>query len=365
MRILQVIDSLQMGGAETLLRDLALRWKTGGLDFDIAVLTRTQSPLEEQLAAAGVRVRVSEAEKIYSWRQVFALAKLIPGYDLVHVHLFPAQFWVVLAAKLAGVRLPLVTTEHSTSNSRRTKRGFHAIDRWMYAQYRKLICVSDAAARVMQEWAPGTKGRLLVIPNGVDLPSFHQGEVASKREIVGDEVPVVASVGRFEPAKNHTCLLQAMARLPYAHLVLIGDGPLRPEAEQLAHTLGISDRVHFLGRRTDVPRLLRMADVYVQPSRFEGFGLAALEAMAAGVPVVASAVPGLASLVAGAGALVPPGNAQRLAAEMDSLLRSPERRAQLAAAGARRAETFSIDRTAQEYVSLYRQVLGYDGTASA
>lgn len=360
MRILQVIDSLQLGGAETLLRDIAVRWKTGGLDFDIAVLKRTDSHLEQELAAAGVQVKVSDAPGIYSWRQVSALARLLPGYDLVHVHLFPAQLWVALAAKVSRNKAPLVTTEHSTYNTRRAKRSFRAMDRWMYAQYRRLVCVSEATAEAMKEWTPGSRDKLTVIPNGVEVSRYRKSAAASKREIVGDDVPVVASVGRFEPAKNHTCLLQAMARLPYAHLVLIGEGPLRAEAEQLAQTLGIAQRVHFLGRRTDVRNLLRMADVYVQPSRFEGFGLAALEAMAAGVPVVASAVPGLASLVAGAGALFPSGNPRRLAEEMDSLLRSPERRAQLAAAGARRADGFSIDRTAQEYVSLYREVLGYD-----
>jgi glycosyltransferase involved in cell wall biosynthesis len=223
-----------------------------------------------------------------------------------------------------------------------------------------MVCISEATAQVMREWAPATRDRLLVIPNGVDLARFRDSQAASKREIVGLDAPVIANVGRFEPQKNHTCLLQAMTRVPDAHLVLIGDGPLRPEAEHLARTLGISERVHFLGRRPDVPQLLRMSDVYVQPSRFEGFGLAALEAMAAGVPVVASSVPGLASVVAGAGVLFPSGNERRLAAEMDSLLRSPERRAQLSASGSRRAETFSIERTAGEYVSLYREVLGYD-----
>jgi len=365
MRILQVIDSLQVGGAEVLLRDLSLRWKARGLAIDIAILRETGSPLEKELAAAGVRIKVSEGGAIYSWRQVPALAKLLSGYDLIHVHLFPAQLWVALAARMGGVRTPLVTTEHSTFNSRRNKPIFRVMDRWMYRQYRRLVCVSEAAAQAMHSWAPGTRARLRVIPNGVDLARFRQGEAADKRAVVGDEVPVVASVGRFERAKNHACLLHAMTAVADAHLVLIGDGPLRPEAEQLAGTLGLTGRVHFLGRRTDVPQLLRMSDVYVQPSRYEAFGLAALEAMAAGVPVIASTVPGLAAVVAGAGVLFPAGDSKRLAAEMDSLLRSPERRAQLADAGARRAESYSIERTAEEYVSLYREVLDNERQAEA
>lgn len=357
MRILQVIDSLQLGGAEILLRDLALRWRSAGLDFDIAILQEIGSPLERELASAGVRLRLSDGGGIYSWRHVPRLAKLLPGYDLIHVHLFPAQLWVALAAKLARPGAVLVTTEHSTINSRRTKRGFRTMDRWMYGQYRRITCISEASADAMRQWAPATRSRLHVVHNGVDLARFRDSAAAEKREIVGTDAPLIANVGRFEPPKNHACLLRAMTRVPDAHLVLIGDGPLRPDAERLARGLGISDRVHFLGRRPDVPRLLRMCDLYAQPSNSEGFGLAALEAMAAGVPVVASTVPGLASVVAGAGVLVPSGDDRRLGEEIASLLRCPERRAQLSAAGARRADTYTIERTAQEYVALYRDLL--------
>ncbi|MBZ5647585.1 MAG: glycosyltransferase [Acidobacteriia bacterium] len=360
MRILQVIDSLQLGGAEVLLRDLALRWQKSGLEVDIAVLRTTGSPLEQELSQAGIRVFPTGGGEIYSLSQVRALAKLLPGYDLIQVHLFPAQLWVAMAAKLARTKAPLVTTEHSTLNSRRQKRSFHAVDRWMFRQYRKVICISEATANVLREWVPETARNLQVIPNGVDAARFREATPACKKDVVGCDAPVVVNVGRFEPQKNHTCLLRAMMRVPDAHLVLIGEGPLRPEAEDLARKLGIAERVHFLGRRADVPQLLKMADLYVQPSRFEGFGLAALEAMAAGIPVVASTVPGLASVVAGAGVLVPAGNEKRLAAEINSILRSPERREQLCRAGGRRAQEFTIERTADLYASAYRAVLGYD-----
>ena len=358
MRILLVIDTLQFGGAEILLRDLALRYLAQGIEVEIAVLQGLDSPLERQLAAAGVPVRVSDAGSLYSWRQVPALAKLLPGYDLIHVHLFPAQLWVAMAARLARLRTPLITTEHNTLNERRFKRSFQPVDRWMYRQYRMIACISEATAEAMREWAPGTRGRLRVISNGVDVGRFRSAEAANKLDVLGTEAPVIANVGRFEPQKFHSCLLRAMTRVPDAHLMLVGEGPLRAESEELARTLGIAGRVHFLGRRPDVPQLLRMSDVYTQPSRFEGFGLTALEAMAAGVPVVASTVPGLASVVGNAGVLVPPGNERRLAEELNSVLRTPERRAQLSASGLRRADELTIDHTAREYVALYRDVLG-------
>lgn len=357
MRILQVIDTLQLGGAEVLLRDLALRWKQGSLEVDIAILSSTGSPLEQELSRAGVRVIPTGGGEIYSFSQVRALARLLPGYDLIQVHLFPAQLWVAMAAKLARTRAPLVTTEHSTLNQRRQKRRYYVLDRWMFRQYRKVICISEATAIALREWLPETASHIQVVPNGVDALRFREAQPARKQDIVGCDAPVVINVGRFEPVKDHASLLRAMSCVPQAHLVLIGEGPLRPEAEALAHNLGIAQRVHFLGRRADVPQLLKMGDLYVQPSRFEGFGLAALEAMAAGLPVVATTVPGLASVVAGAGVLVPSGNEKRLAAEINSILGSPERRAQLSAAGSRRAGEYTLERTASEYAAVYQSLL--------
>ena len=356
MRILQIIDSLQLGGAEVLLRDLALQWKHEGLEVDVAVLRETGSTLESDLIGSGVRVIPTHAGGVYSLRQIRALARLLPDYDLVHVHLFPAQIWAAMAAKLASVRAPLVTTEHSTLNARRHKRRYQALDRWMFQQYHTVICISQATAEIMREWVPDIAGKLQVIANGVRIQRFREAAPASKKQVLGCEAPVIASIGRFEPQKNHAGLLRAMHRVPDVHLVLIGEGELRPEAERLAEQLGIRERVHFLGRRSDVPELLRMADLYVQFSNFEGFGLAVLEAMAAGVPVVATNVPGLASVVEDAGVLVPAGDESALAAEIEAVLRSPERHARLAAGAAQRAADFSVERTASEYAALYRSL---------
>jgi len=365
MRILQVIDSLQLGGAEILLRDLALHWNRSELEIEIAVLCETNSPLEKELSQAGIRVIATGGGGIYSPHQVRAIAKLLPGYDLIQVHLFPAQLWVAMAAQLARSTVPLITTEHSTFNSRRQKRRYYPIDRWMFQQYRKVICISEAAAAAMRDWVPDTAHCLQVIPNGVDVARFRDAAAAAKRDIIGTDAPTVVSVGRFEIVKDHACLVRAMQKVGKAHLVLAGDGPMREETEQLARSLGLADRVHFLGRRIDVPQILKMSDVFVQSSRFEGFGLAALEAMAAGIPVVASNVPGLASVVSGAGVLFPVGNERRLASEINSILQSPERHMQLSASGLRRSEEFTIERTAAEYEAVYDSVLASVGAVRA
>jgi len=163
-------------------------------------------------------------------------------------------------------------------------------------------------------------------------------------------------VGRFDPQKDQGTLIRALGRLDGAHLVLVGEGATRPEAERLAARLGLAERTHFLGEREDVEGLLKLADIYVQSSNWEGFCMAALEAMASGVPVVASRVPGLTDVVDPAAVLFEPGDEEELARHLDALLRDPARRAELAGRGRARADEFRIERTLDRHESLYRQI---------
>ena len=125
----------------------------------------------------------------------------------------------------------------------------------------------------------------------------------------------------------------------------------------MVRDLGIADRVHFLGRRSDVPELLKMADIYVHPPAFEGFGIAAAEAMAAGKPIVATNVPGLAQVLGDAAVLVPPSDPEALATQISALMKSNERQNELSRRALERARIFSIDDTVSAYIDLYRSVV--------
>jgi glycosyltransferase involved in cell wall biosynthesis len=151
-------------------------------------------------------------------------------------------------------------------------------------------------------------------------------------------------------------LIRAFARVAAAHLILVGDGPLRPEIESLVKNIGIKDRVHFLGKRSDVPQIIKMADVYVQSSQWEGFGIAALEAMAGGLPVVASRVPGLSEVVGDAGLLFKPGDSFELASMLNRLLNDDICRKKIMEKCVSRAQLFGIENTVEGYVSIYYQI---------
>jgi glycosyltransferase involved in cell wall biosynthesis len=322
---------------------------------DVLALLQRPSPLERSLLDQGIRLRYTGVESLYSPRQIASLSRLIRGYDIVHVHLFPAQLWAVLAALWLQPHIPLVTTEHNTWNARR-RWWLQPIDRWMYPHYERIACISDATAKSLTQWCPGIAESITVVPNGIPLDRFENARPAMLPDVPSDVVRLIF-VGRFEAQKDHATLLRALSKVPHAHLLLVGDGPLRVQMEQMAQSLGIESRITFLGWRSDIAEVLKASDIYVHSSHSEGFGIAACEAMAAGLPVVASNVPGLAQLVEGAGILFPPGDDSTLACKLNGLIQSSEQQGTLRLASIQRARQFSIENTVDGYISMYESVL--------
>ncbi len=355
MRVLQVIDSLGMGGAEALLRDMVPLFRTKDIECDIAVLRQSPNSLESLVQAAGVAIHGTGIENLYSPRQIFPLAKLMQKYDIIHVHLFPAQLWAALASMYLKPSVPMVTTEHSPWNRRR-RWWLRPLDTWIYSRYQRIACISATTEEELVHWCPETAMKTTLIPNGIPVETY---ETAPPTELpcVPHDVPRLIFVGRFEAPKDHPTILRALAAVHNAHLVFVGDGPLRSPIEDMSRSLGVADRVTFLGWRNDIPGLLRASDIYIHSTSFDGFGIAACEAMAAGLPVLASNVPGLAQVVEGVGILFPAGDDKALANELMALIASPERQRQMRSAGHRRAREFSIERTLGSCIAMYRSVL--------
>jgi glycosyltransferase involved in cell wall biosynthesis len=356
MRVLHVIDSLNRGGAEVMLTAMAPRFRARGVTCEVAALLRRPSPLEHSLVDQQIRLQYTGVHRLYSPRQIAVLANVIDGYDIVHVHLFPAQLWTVLAAAWSRPHIPLVTTEHNTWNARR-RWWFRPLDRWMYPHYERIACISDATAESLTRWCPSVSEKITVIPNGIPLDKFENAQPATLADVPRDLTRLVF-VGRFEAQKDHPTLLRALAAVPAARLLLVGDGPLRHQLEQMAQSLGIKNRVSFLGWRSDVAAVLKASDIYVHSTHSEGFGIAACEAMAAGLPVVASDVPGLAQLVAGVGLLFPDADDKALARHLITLMKSPAQRREMSRTGVQRARQFSVENTVDRCIQMYESVLG-------
>jgi glycosyltransferase involved in cell wall biosynthesis len=358
MRILTVIDSLNLAGAEALIKDTVPRIISRGVDVTLAVLKEIpDSPFEREMRDKGIPFLPTAPGGIYSPAHVFSLARHIKKFDLVHVRLFPALLWVPLARRLSGERVPLVMSADTTAHNREKLPFDKEFEHWMHSQYAVLAAASDGIAEYLKAQVPKCSDRVRVVWNGINIQRFENAQSADRSALFDNQDPILIYTARFHEQKDHSTLLCALAATNRGNLLLVGDGPLRDAAEALATTLNVTRRVRFLGQRPDVPELLKASDIYVHAPLFEGFGIAVIEAMAAGLPVIASDVPGLAQVVADNGVLVPPQDASALAAAIQRLLDSPEQRRQFAQKSVRRAADFDIQKTADGYVAIYEEVL--------
>jgi glycosyltransferase involved in cell wall biosynthesis len=362
IRLLLVVDSLEVGGAERQVVDLAVALRRKG--YRVVVACSIAGDLSAALEEAGIPIRPllrrlvkRRLSPAYAWR----LRRLLLGserFDLVHAHIYASAIAAAIAT--SGTGIPLVITEH-TEASWQTWRARWA-SRWVYRRAERMIAVSTPIRRRLIERDGVHPDLITIVPNAV----VSAPEARSEEPPTGlRERPLVGVVARLQPEKGVANFLKAAVRVapqfPEAHFVIAGDGPLRQELVALAEDLGLRDRVHFLGFRSDASALMGSLDVLVVPSLTEGSPLVTLEAMAAGVPVVASAVGGIPDQVRHGkeGLLVPPGDTGAMGDAIVALLRDPARARSLGEAGRRRATSeFSHAVMVRRIEDVYRDILG-------
>jgi len=358
VRLLYLIDSLAGGGAESVLANLLHYLAEHEPQVECHVATLYPTP-EKSLAGKNFPVHCLDLPSKYAGSGAARLVRFLRAehFDLVHVHLFPANYFAAWAS-LRVTDVPWIYTEHSMWNRRRRFLALRALERIIYSRFERIVAVSESVARSLIQWLPSVGPKVRVIPNGVLLPPGYPNRLPGS---VGDRATILF-VGRLEYVKGVDVLLRALAALPPSvTLWLAGAGAQRAQLEQLADTLGISDRVKFLGFRTDVQQLMIEADCLVLPSRWEGLPMVVLEAMAGGTPVVASAVGGIPEVIEDGvtGWLVPPEDPASLAQALITALGDSDRRRRICdAARARVAASYSIDVMAQRTLALYAEVLG-------
>ncbi len=283
------------------------------------------------------------------------------GADLAHLHTGRATWLGGLAARLVGI--PALTTRRMDREVRRGLRT-RLVHRVLT---RRTVAISPAVrACLVRGGVP--EERLRTIWSAVDparlAPARAAAQVRAELGVAAGHLLVLA-LGALVPRKGFDVLLAALARIPDApwELAIAGEGPLRETLLAQAQALEIAPRVRLLGRRGDVGDLLGAADLVAMPSRREGLGVAALEALAAGRPLVASAVGGLGEVVVEgrSGLLVPPGDVPALAGALRRALEDRALRERLATGGpARIGEGFLATQMVAAYRRLYEEILAED-----
>lgn len=354
MKILQVINRCSVAnGAAMVIQSMVPTLIASGHQVDILGLVDVTPSCADRFVemGCGYRVLMNEGKSLYSPSLLCKLARVMKDYDVVHAHLFPSFYWVALVKVFCGYKGKLVFTEHSTQNNRQ-KTIFRLIERFIYRRYDNIVAISDAVALNLNAHLKRDYG-VTVINNGIDIVSFELQEPASRQELgVPTDAVMLTQVARFGPEKDQMTVLRVLKDLPQSyHAVFVGGGSLLERHREAAAELGISDRVHFLGIRRDVAAILKASDIVVMSSHFEGFGLTAVEGMAAGKPVVASDVPGLREVVKGAGILF---NDEKSLAESVVALSTDNILYEETVEKCReRALEYSAEKMADKYLSVY------------
>jgi glycosyltransferase involved in cell wall biosynthesis len=277
--------------------------------------------------------------------------------DVFHAHLtWPLACKFGLAGAIMA-RVPAVVATVQLYVEFPLDASIFVQQRLIVAGVGRYIAVSHEVARRLIHKLRWPARKIQVIHNCVPAIS---PECATHNPIDRAGRPVVLTVARLDEQKGHHYLLDAAAQVPEAQFVLAGDGPLRASLEAQARSLGVEERVKFLGYRNDIADLLADCDVFVLPSLYEGLPLSILEAMSAGKPVIATHIGGTdEAVIAGeTGLLVPPANPTALAAAIRAVLTDRPLAQRLASAGRARVEQeFSAAKMVQQVISVYDELL--------
>lgn len=365
-RLLWLIDSLNVGGAEALVVPFATGLDRRRWDLSIVALTTINgNPVESQLRALGFPVTNLGARNLRDLGAFRRLLHCARRSDLIHAHLTYAAIWGSLASRLTGV--PVVASLHVAPpraggrDEARDRLMRVALHQWS----KRTICVSDALRRQVVERGGLDAEETAVIHNGIEIGRFDADRVECRARLnrefaIPDAVPLAVTVAVLRPGKGIDVLIEAARSLPETYFLIIGDGPMKEEWMAQARAAGVATQFRWAGYQSDVASLLPGCDLLVHPSLEDAFPTVLLEAMAASLPVVATNVGGIPEIVQNGvtGTLVPPGDAAALASAISPLLWNDMAREEIGRLARERAETeFSTGAWIERLENVYDEVL--------
>lgn len=363
LRVLFLIDKItNSGGAERFTLGLATHLPQERFELWLCSTRMAEPQAVETLRAAGVHhVQLGRRNKHDAYRLLRLLAlHRRHRFDVLHAHMFGSNLWGSLIATVCRIPV-MIAHEHTWSYEGEPLR------RWLDGRVigrlaTRFIAVSarDAERMVTVEHVPEDK--VLMIPSAY-VPRGH-ADIDVRAELgLNGSGALLAAVAVLRPQKALTVLLDAMPEVlrhhPETHLVIAGDGPCRERLVARTRELGLEERVHFLGLRTDVESILRSVELAVISSDYEGTPLVAYECFANRTPLVATAVGGVTSMIADGvtGRLVPPRSPAALARAIIDLLDDPDQRRRIAANAAASPLNVGIEEIADRFSRLYEELV--------
>ncbi len=363
INVLQLVEGLSYGGAEDKLVELINHMDESRFNTVMCSLGLGDD-IREKVEKSGINLVMMPRKSRLDIGLLRRLVKLMKEkeIDVVMTTLFYADVIGAIAGRLAGVKA-VFSWETISAPEWLIKRRL-----WPYQfamRYcTKVVSVSQATAKFLVEKRGVPEDKVMVIPYGVNHREYMLGDGAEVRKSLGlngDDF-VIGMVARLHPQKGHQYLFEAakpiVDKYPHVKFLLVGEGEIRAELEEVVKKMGLTSNVTFLGHRTDVSELLKAFDVFTLPSLFEGLPNVVLEAMSAGRAVVASSVDGTVEAVMDeeTGLLVPPGDTEKLRDAYLKLIENRDRTKEMGLKGRKRIEdVFSLDKQVEAFQSLYEE----------
>ena len=354
MRILQVIPYFCFGGAETMCENLTYALIRMDHQVTVVSLYHDRTPIARRMEDAGVKILYLDKKLGLDLSMIPKLMKILRQEkpDVVHTHLDVIKY-AVAAAKLSGIRR-CVHTVHNVAHEEAEGR----LQKLINTVYFRLgwsvpVALSPKVRDTIVTFYGMKQEKVPMIYNGVDL-----GKCCPKTQYGLEKPANLLHIGRFNEQKNHKGLLEAFAQVlkthPDCRLNLIGDGELLEEVKGYVQTLGIQEKVEFLGNQSNIYPFLQQSDIFLLPSKFEGMPMTIIEAMGTGLPIVASAVGGVPDMLEDnvSGMLVSC-DPEQTAQAVRQLLDKNDLREKLGTNALAESEKFSAEHMASCYCNVY------------
>lgn len=343
-KILYIISSKGFSGAERVLLDLVSNIDKDKFDITIVCILKNEK-LKEKFLDAGFSV-------IFLKKNIYSLYSFIASnnFDIIHTHLFGADVFGGITAKLAGVK-SIISTEHNINiDEGKVKHFVKGIV--LRKCFTKIIAVSNSVYLYVHNEYKIDEDKIVKIYNGIDLSKF------SKTNIFCSDTINIGAIGRLTKQKGYDVLIRSLPYLNFNfNLSIAGDGDEKNNLLNLAKELKVDDKINFLGFVDNIDSFLENIDIVVIPSLWEGFGLVAVEALAAGKLVVASRIDGLIDIIKdNNGVLLNPGDYKDLADKLNYIVSNKEQYIEIANNGYNSSKNFDIKNTVNMYEQIYANI---------
>ena len=368
-KVLHIVEDLEIGGLERVIASIVMGLDRTRYEVEVWCLVRG-GEIAEELVEKGIGVKILGMNSYHNPLQIVALSRLIKKsrIDIIHTHGYFGSTFGRLAAIL--VKTPTIIAHVHTTYYGFKKRNL-LVEKFLSLFTDKIVCVSRAVNRFVEEVEGISEKKTCLIYNGVGKPRLFQGDrdshVDRKSLGLGEEDLVVITVASLTPHKGHHVLIDAAKAVSKRHenlrLLIVGDGPLRNNLRAYADELQLSSKIVFAGQRKDVNSLLKLANIFVLPSKErEGLPIALIETMAVGLPVIGTQLGGIPEVIEENvnGLLFAPGNSEELAAAIEKLIGDKTIREKMGRAGRKiYEEKFTVERMVNNIESLYDELARY------